>query len=154
MADKLKRRGDMKVVRISMLSDAVVCHILSFLPTEEAVNTSTLSKRWKCLFASLTNLHFDYSSFSKTLNKCSSSSSSSSDIISFINFVDRVLFLRNSLSIQRFYFTQHCVEFVQAIDLFRVSAWVSAALLRNVQEIDLIICLRESSFQDTCGVET
>ncbi|GAV68618.1 F-box domain-containing protein/LRR_2 domain-containing protein [Cephalotus follicularis] len=143
----------MEVDRISKMPDEVVCHIMSFLPTEEAVNTSILSKRWKYLFASLTNLHFDYSSFSKTLNKGRRrrSSSSSSTIISFISLVDRVLFLRISSSIHSFY-----VNFRKAIDLFRVTAWINAALLRNVQEIDLIVCLRESSVLpgDLCTSKT
>ncbi|GAV60653.1 F-box domain-containing protein/LRR_2 domain-containing protein/FBD domain-containing protein [Cephalotus follicularis] len=150
---KTKRRG-MEVDRISKMPDAVVCHIMSFLPKEEAVNTSILSKRWKYLFASLTNLHFDYSSFSKTLNKGRrrrSSTSSSSNIISFISLVDRVLFLRISSSIHSFY-----VNFREAIDLFRVTAWINTALLRNVQEIDLLVCLRESSVLpgDLCTSKT
>ncbi|GAV68619.1 F-box domain-containing protein/LRR_2 domain-containing protein/FBD domain-containing protein [Cephalotus follicularis] len=149
---KTKRRG-MEVDRISKMPDEVVCHIMSFLPIEEAVNTSILSKRWKYLFASLTNLHFDYSSFSKTLNKGRRrrSSRSSSNIISFISLVDRVLFLRISSSIHSFY-----VNFREAIDLFRVTAWINTALLRNVQEIDLLVCLRESSVLpgDLCTSKT
>ncbi|XP_057437268.1 F-box/FBD/LRR-repeat protein At4g26340-like [Lotus japonicus] len=47
------------VDRISMLSDEVLCHILSFLSTEQAVATSVLSKRWKHLWISVSVLDYD-----------------------------------------------------------------------------------------------
>ncbi|GAU28178.1 hypothetical protein TSUD_313370 [Trifolium subterraneum] len=47
--------------RLSSLPDEVVEHILSYLPTKDAVATSFLSKRWKSqsLWRSQFNLHFD-----------------------------------------------------------------------------------------------
>ncbi|XP_057956162.1 F-box/FBD/LRR-repeat protein At4g26340-like [Malania oleifera] len=45
--------------RISRLPDSVLSHILSFVPTTDAVRTSVLSTRWKHLLASASNLHFD-----------------------------------------------------------------------------------------------
>ncbi|KAK7251786.1 hypothetical protein RIF29_35305 [Crotalaria pallida] len=42
--------------RISSLPDEVLCHILSFLPTKEAVATSAISKRWYPLWRSVTIL--------------------------------------------------------------------------------------------------
>ncbi|MCI14417.1 F-box/LRR-repeat protein, partial [Trifolium medium] len=45
--------------RISNLPDDLLCHILSFLPIENAFSTTILSKRWAPLFRSLTSLHFD-----------------------------------------------------------------------------------------------
>ncbi|KAK7251785.1 hypothetical protein RIF29_35304 [Crotalaria pallida] len=42
--------------RISSLLDEVLCHILSFLPTKEAVVTSAVSKRWYPLWRSVTEL--------------------------------------------------------------------------------------------------
>ncbi|XP_019089074.1 PREDICTED: F-box protein At4g22280-like, partial [Camelina sativa] len=44
---------------INDLSDDIICHILSFLPFNEATSTSVLSKRWRYLFAYRTNLHLD-----------------------------------------------------------------------------------------------
>ncbi|KAJ1382089.1 Leucine-rich repeat domain superfamily [Sesbania bispinosa] len=45
--------------RISTLPDEVLCHILSFLPTEEAIATSLLSRRWRSLWYSVPTLNFD-----------------------------------------------------------------------------------------------
>ncbi|RID54521.1 hypothetical protein BRARA_G01836 [Brassica rapa] len=47
--------------RISNLPEALISHILSFLPTEESALTSVLSKKWRYLFAYRPNLDFDSS---------------------------------------------------------------------------------------------
>jgi len=44
---------------IESLSDDVLCHILLFLPTRDAVATSLLSKRWKPLWLSLRSFNLD-----------------------------------------------------------------------------------------------
>ncbi|XP_057435343.1 putative FBD-associated F-box protein At5g53635 isoform X2 [Lotus japonicus] len=46
------------VDRISALPDEIICHILSFLPTENAVATAVLSKRWTHLWRSVSALDF------------------------------------------------------------------------------------------------
>ncbi|XP_056846212.1 F-box/LRR-repeat protein At3g59250-like [Raphanus sativus] len=48
-----------KMDRISNLPEALISHILSFLPTEESALTSVLSKKWRYLFADRPNLDFD-----------------------------------------------------------------------------------------------
>ncbi|CAJ1957159.1 unnamed protein product [Sphenostylis stenocarpa] len=46
---------------ISDLPDGVICHILSFLPTIDAMKTSVLSSRWRYLWTSVFTLRFyDY----------------------------------------------------------------------------------------------
>ncbi|KAB2616083.1 F-box/LRR-repeat protein 13-like [Pyrus ussuriensis x Pyrus communis] len=44
--------------RISALPSEVLYHILSFLPTNYAVRTTVLSKRWKNIWTSVPNLYF------------------------------------------------------------------------------------------------
>ncbi|KAI3831359.1 hypothetical protein MKW92_053129 [Papaver armeniacum] len=51
------------VDQISNLPDDVLVRILSFVPTEQAVLTSLLSKRWKFLWTSIPVLDFDYDRF-------------------------------------------------------------------------------------------
>ncbi|KAM6584166.1 hypothetical protein CsatB_011168 [Cannabis sativa] len=44
--------------RISMLPDALITHILSFLPTDDAVRTCLISNRWKLIWHSIPTLSF------------------------------------------------------------------------------------------------
>ncbi|ESQ37514.1 hypothetical protein EUTSA_v10002546mg [Eutrema salsugineum] len=44
--------------KISNLPEALICHILSFLPIEDSALTSVLSKKWRYLFAYRPNLDF------------------------------------------------------------------------------------------------
>lgn len=55
--------------RISILPDSVLSHILSFLPTKEAVKTSELSKRWNPLWLSVPTLNFDDYDYTLDLEK-------------------------------------------------------------------------------------
>lgn len=48
-----KRLCGTKQDRVSDLPDPILCHILSFLPTEFAARTSILSKRWKPIWLSV-----------------------------------------------------------------------------------------------------
>ncbi|KAM1311308.1 hypothetical protein ACFX2H_007767 [Malus domestica] len=48
--------------RISELPDAVLCHILSFVPTKYAARTSILSTGWKDKWVSVPNLDFEHKS--------------------------------------------------------------------------------------------
>lgn len=72
---------------INGLPDPLISHILSFLPTKTAASSSVLSKRWRFLFASATNLDFE--------------SNGDDDVAStsFMDFVERVLALQGSAPI-------------------------------------------------------
>ncbi|MCI14669.1 F-box/LRR-repeat protein [Trifolium medium] len=57
---KNKCSGESTTTTIESLPDSVLRHILSFLPTKEAVPICLLlSKRWEPLWLELRSLHFD-----------------------------------------------------------------------------------------------
>ncbi|XP_038702918.1 F-box/LRR-repeat protein At4g14103-like [Tripterygium wilfordii] len=118
--------GGQKVVesedRISQLSDSLLHHILSFLPTKNAVATCILSTRWQDLWISVTNLDFECSNYYKKEFKFSNG---------FMNFVEKVLLLHSS-NIKMFRL-KHC----GVVDSFRLSSWIYAAVRRHVHELHL-----------------
>ncbi|XP_062084217.1 F-box/FBD/LRR-repeat protein At3g26920-like [Humulus lupulus] len=64
----------------SKLPDAVILHILSFLPTVDVVRTCLLSKRWKLMWHSVPTLYFSDTGFRWPSNK-----------EKFYNYVDNYL---------------------------------------------------------------
>jgi len=77
--------------RINGLSDEIICHILSFLPTKESALTSVLSKRWRNLFALTPNLHLVDDDLE--VGGCGQT---------LIDFVDRVLAVSSNLPLREF----------------------------------------------------
>ncbi|XP_057950906.1 F-box/LRR-repeat protein At4g14103-like isoform X1 [Malania oleifera] len=116
---KILDGADESVDSISSLPDSLLCHILSFLPTKDAVRTSTLSARWKYLFASIPDLDFDESLVG---HPC------------FVDFVYRSLALRGSLRINAFRLKCYVSN-----NYPHLNAWISAAVCRDVREFDLLI---------------
>lgn len=106
--------------RISELPDAVLCHILSFLPTKCTFRTSILSTRWKNIWASVPNLDF--------------SDEATSDKTGFLAFVDRLLFSPDSSDIRKF--RLHCSS---VDDFSHIDSWICAAIQRNAVEVDLCV---------------
>ncbi|KAH9726568.1 F-box/FBD/LRR-repeat protein [Citrus sinensis] len=110
------------------MPDSILCHILSFLPTEPAVQTSILSSRWKLVWTSLPNLVFDdkfcYRSGGTSVNNW---------LTRFENFVNRML-LSNSVNINKF--SLHCRKLRY---LSCLKFWVALAIMRNVREIEVYL---------------
>ncbi|KAG7634967.1 Leucine-rich repeat 2 [Arabidopsis suecica] len=116
---------------ISNLPDALLCHVLSFLPTTEAASTSVLAKRWRFLLAFVPNLDLDNMIYDRPkmgrrkrleLRK------------SFKLFVDRVMALQGNAPLKKF--SLRCKI---GSDPSRVNGWVLKVLDRGVEELDLYI---------------
>ncbi|KAM3749357.1 hypothetical protein ACB098_05G178300 [Castanea mollissima] len=98
------------------LPEEILRYILSLLPTKDAIRTSVLCKRWEYLWTSIPNLNFSGLEPDKRKQ--------------FMNFVERVLLLRDSSDIKTFTLSCDVLR-----DASHVSAWISAAVRRNVQQL-------------------
>ncbi|XP_017974792.1 PREDICTED: F-box/LRR-repeat protein At4g14103 [Theobroma cacao] len=120
--------GTLKVMRkeeedvISKLPEKVLGHILSHLPTIEAVQTSVLATKWRYLWTHIDNLDFDADDFLGDRNF-------------FMDFVDRVLRLRHTNDIEKFSLRFYDLK----SDLHRVNDWIRYAMSCNVKEIELLL---------------
>ncbi|XP_059447554.1 F-box/LRR-repeat protein At2g29930-like isoform X2 [Corylus avellana] len=100
------------------LPDEVLRHIISFLPTSDAVRTSVLSRRWEYVWASIPHLDFARKSANRNL---------------LMDFVDRALCLRDSSIMKRFSLSCDVLG-----DASRVYTWISTVVRRhNVQELHI-----------------
>ncbi|XP_020210138.1 F-box/LRR-repeat protein At3g59190 isoform X2 [Cajanus cajan] len=109
--------------RIGNLPDEIIQHILSLLPTKDAVRTSVLSRRWHSQWVFVTNL--DISEFAPNMNQKRSL---------FMDFVDRVIALHKPLDLNLFALA--CKVFG---DASRINSWVCAAVKHNVQHLLLLL---------------
>ncbi|CAH2063575.1 unnamed protein product [Thlaspi arvense] len=107
---------------ISGLPDPLISLILSSLPTKKAAFTSILSKRWRFLFASVTNLDFAIDDDDETST-------------SFVEFVERVLALQGDAPLSRF--SLNCVK--RCPDPVRVTRWIQNVLGRGVSDLGLTL---------------
>ncbi|KAI3850814.1 hypothetical protein MKX03_028527 [Papaver bracteatum] len=126
--------------RISELPDALIHHIFSFLDMKYVVQTSVLSRRWRYLWSSLPTIEVVDIPFIKagdsyevTFNR-------------FINFVDRLLLLRDSSDIQSLNLVWLTVKLhldvIGRYDITsRLSTWIMAAVKHNIQELRLDLCM-------------
>lgn len=116
--------------RISNLPDSILCHILSFLPTKNAVGTSILSTRWQDLWTSVTSLDFDDSVLFHDRYEFDSCYDTVN--FSFMNFVNRVLLLRDVSCLEKFRLRLKVFCIFDA-----VITWISAVIKKNVPKLDL-----------------
>ena len=137
MAESSKRRRkaeeEMEEDRISNLPDGVLNHILSLLPTNSAVATGRLSRRWRHLWKHLSVLNFsdDSHEYVERLQ--------AKRFKKFALFVYSVLaLLRNPRAIQKM--TLNCAYSLNYVDKFReysVDTWVRAVIGPHLQELNL-----------------
>ncbi|XP_043713321.1 F-box/LRR-repeat protein At3g59190-like isoform X1 [Telopea speciosissima] len=118
--------------RISNLPETILCRILSFLDMRYVVQTSLLSRRWRYIWTSVPNLDFDHQYFLSRIGGRDESKNG------FMDFVDRVLLLRNSSDIQNF-----CISCGWYCDINRIHSWIFVAVRRNVHQFHLKIRPKE-----------
>lgn len=135
MDSRARLRG---VDRISDLPDAIVCHILSFLPTIYAVLTSLVSRRWANLWKSLPNLDFDNQDFPAKLTD------------RFARVVDRLLYFRGSSDIRKLRLHIKQCENLSSRDFSRILRCIRSAIRHNIVELDLLLLFRN---HQTYGLE-
>ncbi|KAJ0045160.1 hypothetical protein Pint_04904 [Pistacia integerrima] len=108
--------------RISKLPEDVLLYILSHLPIKDVLTTSALSKRWKYLWTSVSEIDFNEYNHELRLDMKTS----------FLDSVDNVLLRHDPSDIRKFR-----LELMMLIIAERINSWVSAAVSHNVQELDL-----------------
>ncbi|KAF5189902.1 Fbd-associated f-box protein [Thalictrum thalictroides] len=115
--------------RISNLPEPILHHILSFLPTKDAVLTSTLATTWRYLWKSYNSIDI-----------CDWESMNGGDKVNgkmtLSQFVNRVLLLSDVSNISKF--SLKCTE----CDPDYFDNWISTVISRNVQEIVISIVLK------------
>ncbi|KAK2429660.1 FBD-associated F-box protein [Trifolium repens] len=120
--EKKKCSGELTTTTIESLPNSVLRHILSFLPTNEAVATCLLSKRWIPQWLELQSLHLD-----ETYHP---------DFDSFCNFVHSVLSAINrpfqSLSITSSVHDVRGIIQVRDLDTILHATW-----WKEIQQLDL-----------------
>ncbi|KAI3831106.1 hypothetical protein MKW92_007885 [Papaver armeniacum] len=125
--------------RISELPDFLIQHILSFLPTKFIVSTTVLSKRWKNLWIHVPTLDFGDSK--------EYVSDDEGKTERFMDFVDRLLILRNMSPIQKFCFI--CDRENCHFDPIRVKKWIATAVKCKVEEVFLSMGYPENTLPDS-----
>ncbi|KAJ7946263.1 F-box/FBD/LRR-repeat protein family [Quillaja saponaria] len=124
--------------RIGNFPDEILQHILTLLPTRDAVRTSVLLKRWQYLWMSVTNIDISETDL-PNMNEMRSL---------FLNFVERVLVLRESSDLRNFSLTCDVLT-----DVSQVSSWIYAAVRHHVRSmfLQLRFPALEKLSLDECG---
>ncbi|XP_068498056.1 F-box/FBD/LRR-repeat protein At3g14710-like [Phaseolus vulgaris] len=109
---------------ISQIHESILGHILSFLPTMEAVRTSVLSKEWIDVWTSITNLEFNDSVLSsgKKMQK-----------EQYVFFMNKILLHLANLSTQSFSLCLTSYHYEPSL----VSAWISSILEKGIQKLHI-----------------
>ncbi|KAL8032149.1 hypothetical protein ABFX02_13G076100 [Erythranthe guttata] len=110
---KRRKQNAISIDRLSELPDSVLCHILSFLSTQESVATTILAKSWRYLWTFVPNLIFHFED-SDTIN--------------------RVLLLRKLQKINTFR-----LNYGVDCNAYQVDTWITFAVERNVENVDIYL---------------
>ncbi|CAJ2659479.1 unnamed protein product [Trifolium pratense] len=111
---------------ISKLPDSLISHILSFLPTKDAVRTSVLSTRWIDCWKLITKMNFNDSVFYSPKKKKSGGKQY------FINFVNRVLHLSKTYRMESV-----SLVITKQYDVSLLHTWISCILNKDVKKLSI-----------------
>ncbi|KAJ8451850.1 hypothetical protein Cgig2_007333 [Carnegiea gigantea] len=115
---------------ISSLPDDILIHILTLLDLREAATTSVLSKRWRYVWANLSNLDFDGLS---TLHGRGYSTRYESDACKYVHRVNQVVSSSLAPRIHKFR-----IRFLLGASYgYNIRTWVNFAMRKNVKELEL-----------------
>ncbi|KAL5707913.1 hypothetical protein ACHQM5_018762 [Ranunculus cassubicifolius] len=117
--------------RISNLPESIRNDIVSFLPMVDAIRTSILSKSWRNVCSSLSNLDFDQQLFEEMSGKKTS----------FKESVNQLIGCRDGSSINSF----KLVVDVNDSTVPHIHAWISYVVQHNVQKLHLCCKLNYGS---------
>ncbi|PIA53446.1 hypothetical protein AQUCO_00900197v1, partial [Aquilegia coerulea] len=125
--------------RLSKLPDKLIHTIFSFLDMKEVVQTSFLSRRWRYTWHSLQSLNFDHSLWKNT--RIENKEEEFYRKYGFMDFIDRVLLLRDKSSLHKL--TLKCWDFC---DVDRIYVWILYAarqhvVILHIEAIELPACL-------------
>jgi hypothetical protein len=129
--------------RINKLPKEILCRILSFLPTKEAVATSILSKRWIRLWISVPNLNFT----NIKINSIKSSYKFNEFVYSVLASRDAAGYNVDSFHLDIQYATP---QFAYHRSFPHVIRWINVIVRRNLKHLHLN---HEIDEQDTDDVE-
>ncbi|GKV22701.1 hypothetical protein SLEP1_g32549 [Rubroshorea leprosula] len=126
--------------RINELPDGVLSNIISLLPLKEAVRTSIVSKRWRYIYASISNIDFEFGAI-PIANE-----------LGFMDFLDRLFISPGRLPLRKF--RLRCIRSLNGREAFRhrhhanldparLERWVCAAIGLGIQEIYLTFTLNQ-----------
>ncbi|XP_073271596.1 F-box/LRR-repeat protein At4g14103-like [Primulina huaijiensis] len=109
---------------ISNMPESIISQILSLLPTKDALRTCVLSKDWEYKWTGIYNIY---------INDVDRFSLRSTRKTSVVNCVNRIFILSRNSNIRRF-----CLFCHQKYDTRRMITWISSALMRNVEELEIV----------------
>ncbi|KAM7492306.1 hypothetical protein LguiA_035227 [Lonicera macranthoides] len=125
MADLDSNNGTINPRSLNDFPEHLLLHILTFLPTLDAVRSSLLSRKWRNLWSTIPSLNFDYSLFP---------SSPSDTRRRFASFVDQTLILRSPSPLLKLKFQFHFAEYFYRS---HIDSWIHYAINHNAVELDI-----------------
>ncbi|KAF5191915.1 Fbd-associated f-box protein [Thalictrum thalictroides] len=124
--------------KLSALPESLLHLILSFLDMKQVIQTSCLSTKWRNIWRSVPVLNFNYSPLWKESDTrkriCRNRLMDFVDCNRHMDFVDRVLFLRDDSGIQKLKLSRFF-----GYDLGRVDTWLLFVVKQQVKEVQLRI---------------